>query len=142
MTAWRETTAMQSSKTKNRASRIPFSIPLFVEELEPLKAGGGPFCQTARKIAPPTKLRTHAQSLITRARSKTRFSAQSCVERKLPDHPCPRRTSFSNTALQRAAAAWPALRSSLAACCADERASATGFSDHENTPRCLRMSFA
>ena len=26
-------------------------------------------------------------------RSKTRFSAQSCVERKLPDHPCPRRTS-------------------------------------------------
>ena len=38
--------------------------------------------------------------------------------------------------------AWPALRSSLAACCADERASATGFSDHENTPRCLRMSFA
>ena len=46
-----------------------------------------------------TKLRTHAQSLITRARSKTRFSAQSCVERKLSDHPCPRRTSFSPTPL-------------------------------------------
>ena len=33
------------------------------------------------------------------SRSKTRFSAQSCVERKLPDHPCPRRTSFSPTPL-------------------------------------------
>ena len=43
----------------------------------------------------PTKLRTHAQSLITSARSKTRFG----VERKLPDHPCPRRTSFSPTPL-------------------------------------------
>lgn len=47
----------------------------------------------------PGKIHVINDTTSSTSRSKTRFSAQSCVERKLPDHPCPRRTSFSPTPL-------------------------------------------